>query len=285
VSLTLPEGVRIGGRTRVAGIIGSPVAHSLSPAMHNAAYAACGLDWVYVAFDVPPGGAHRALDAARTLGLAGLSVTMPHKDPVAALVDEPSPVVGRLGAANTVGFDGERTIGENTDGAGFVDSLRLDHQLDPAGMGVVVIGAGGAARAVILALAEAGCGSVAVVNRTSSKAIAAAALAGARGRVGEAPDVEDADLVVNATSLGMDGGDVRLPLDPGHLRSGQVVADLVSHPQPTPFLDAAAGRGCTVVDGLGMLVHQGARQFTLWTGEEAPLPAMRAAAEEASRSR
>jgi shikimate dehydrogenase len=280
--VTLPprSGVSIGGRTRVAGIIGSPIAHSLSPAMHNAAYAACGLDWVFLAFEVPLGAAAEALRAARTLGLAGLSVTMPHKQDVAGLVDASSDAVGRLGAANTVVFDAGRTFGESTDGAGFIDSLRLDHQLDPAGMAVAVLGAGGAARAIILALADAGSREVVVVNRTSSKGSEAAALAGAVGRVGASSDVEDADLVVNATPAGMDGNEV--PIDPAHLRPGQVVVDLVYHPRPTPLLAAASDRGCTVVDGLGMLVHQGARQFTLWTGEEAPIAVMRAAADAAS---
>ena len=249
--------------------------------MHNAAFAACGLDWVFLAFDAPAGGGGAALQAARTLGLAGLSVTMPLKSEVAAQVDEHTPAVAALGAANTISLmpDG-RLLADSTDGPGFVDTLRLDHGLDPGGWRVVVLGAGGAARSVVLALASAGCQDVVVVNRTRGRGEAAAALAGAAGRVGAVEAVEQADLVVNATPLGM-GADARLPLDPARLQAGQVVADLVYHPRQTPLLAAALARGCTTVDGLGMLVHQGARQFALWTGVEAPRAVMRAAAEAA----
>jgi shikimate dehydrogenase len=265
----------------VAGIIGSPVDHSLSPAMHNAAFAACGLDWCYVAFEVPAGGAAGALDAVRALGLAGLSVTMPHKDDVAALVDERSATVEALGAANTVVVapDG-RLRGESTDGDGLLDTLRLDHGIDPAGMVAVVLGAGGAARAVVRALAGAGCREVVVVNRTASSGEAAAALAGGRGRAGGPDDVGRADLLVQATPLGM-GEDGTLPVDPRRLRAGQVVTDLVYHPLRTPLLLAAAAQGCRTVDGLGMLVHQGARQLELWTGLDPPRDVMRDAAEAA----
>ena len=268
----------ISGRTRVAGIIGSPVSHSLSPAMHNAGFAACGLDWRYVAFEVPAGGAGGALDAVRALGLAGLSVTMPHKADVAALVDERSATVEALGAVNTglVAPDG-RLRGESTDGEGLLDTLRLDHGIDPAGMAAVVLGAGGAARAAVRALADAGCREVVVVNRTASRGAAAAALAGQRGRAGGQEDVGGADLLVQATPLGM-GDDGTLPVDPRCLRAGQVVADLVYHPLRTPLLAAAAAQGCRTVDGLGLLVHQGARQLELWTRLEAPRDVMRDAA-------
>ena len=271
----------IDGRTRVAGIIGSPVEHSLSPVMHNAAFVACGLDWVYVAFEVAAGAAAAALSAVRTLGLAGLSVTMPHKTVVAGLVDERSPAVEALAAANTVVVRSDGTlVGETTDGDGFLDALRLDHGIEPAGLSVVVFGAGGAARSVVLALAGAGCREVVVVNRTAETAQAAAALAGARGRVGGPADVRRADLVVQATPRGM-GVPGDLAFDPDLLRDGQIVADLVYHPLRTALLEAAAERGCATVDGLGMLVHQGARQLTLWTGIEAPRAVMRAAAEAA----
>jgi shikimate dehydrogenase len=247
--------------------------------MHNAAFAACDLDVVYLAFPVPPGHAAAALDAARLFGLLGLSVTMPHKSDVATLVDQPSPVVTALAAANTVAFrDDGTTVGESTDGDGFVDSLRLDHSIEPSGLVVAVLGAGGAARSVVLALAEAGSKDIAILNRTVAAAETAAALAPAIARVGRTGDMADADLIVHATPLGM-GESTELPLDPRLLRPGQVVADLVYHPRRTPLLVAASERGCRTVDGLGTLVHQGARQFTLWTGVEAPRDVMRAAAE------
>ena len=277
----LPAARPVGGSTRVAGIIGWPVRHSLSPAMHNAAFAACDLDVVYLAFPVPAGQAGAALGAGRLLGLLGLSVTMPHKTDVAGLVDR-AVVHGHRPA----GRQHRRVLrrrgdgGESTDGGGFVDSLRLDHDLEPRGLAVAVLGAGGAARAVVLALAEAGCREVVVINRTAAAAETAAALAPGIGRVGRAVDVADADLIVHATPLGM-GTSAELPIDPALLRPGQIVADLVYHPRRTPLLAAAEDRGCRTVDGVGMLVHQGARQFTLWTGVEAPRAVMRAAVETA----
>ena len=262
------------GSRRLAAVIGAPVAHSLSPAIHNAAFAAAGLDWHYTAFEVAPGDCARALDGMRALGLAGLSVTTPHKDDVAALVDERSADAEALAAVNcVVPLDDGRLRGENTDGPGFVAALR-EAGVDPAGRRCCVVGAGGAARSVILALARAGAGDVAVVNRTASKATAAAALG---GRVGGTADLADADVVVNATSVGMgEGGAV--PFDPGLLHPGQVVAELVVHPVRTALLEAAAAKGCTTVDGVGMLVHQAALAFERWTGVAPPLDVMHRAA-------
>jgi shikimate dehydrogenase len=265
----------------VAAVIGSPVRHSLSPAIHNAAFAAAGLDWVYVAFEVAPGQAVDALDAMRTLGLAGLSVTMPHKEAVAAAVDRLDPAASALAAVNTVVVDRHGAlVGHNTDGAGFVDSLRADGGVEPRGRRVVVLGAGGAARAVVDALARAGASEVVVVNRTAARAEVAAALAGPVGRVGSAVDVSDADVVVNATSVGMAGvgADAELAVDPDRLRAGQVVVDLVYHPLDTPLLRAARAAGAVGVDGLGMLVHQAALQQLLWTGHSPDVAVMRAAA-------
>jgi shikimate dehydrogenase len=263
-------------RTRVAGVIGAPVEHSLSPALHNAAFAATGLDWVYAAFPVAPGEAAAALAGMRALGIAGLSVTMPHKDDVARLVHEPSADVVALRAANCVvaGADG-RLRGESTDGPGFVRSLG-DAGVDPAGARCCVLGAGGAARAVVLALARAGAAEVVVVNRTRERAERAAALAGGTGGVAAAAPATT-EILVNATSVGM-GGDPALPVDEAVLHPGLVVADLVYHPRRTPLLAAAEAAGATPVDGLGMLVHQAALAFELWTGVDAPVAAMRSAA-------
>ena len=268
----------IGGATNIAAVIGSPVAHSLSPAIHNAAYAALGIDWAYVAFEVAPGRAADALTAMRVLALAGLSVTMPHKHDVAAAVDEIAPAARLLDAVNCVERTADgRLVGHNTDGDGFVDSLLAASADGPAGRRCVVLGAGGAARAVIDALARHGATEVVVVNRSADRAAEAAALAGVVGRVGTPTDVREADLVVNATSVGMDS--TELPLDPALLRAGQVVADLVYHPLDTALLVAARAAGATLVDGLGMLVHQAARQIRIWTGLDAPVDVMRAAAE------
>ncbi len=270
----------ITGTTRVAGVIGDPVRHSRSPAIHNEAFAAAGLDWVYVAFEVGEGDVPSALAGMRALALAGLNVTMPHKQAVADAADWLTPEAQALDAVNTVVVgEGGRLVGHNTDGAGFVDSLRVDEGVSLAGLRCAVLGAGGAGRAVVRAMAFAGAAEVVVVNRTPAAAERAVALAGAVGRLGTALDLADADLVVNATPLGL-GGDRSLPCDPEALGgSGQVVVDLVYDPPETAWMAAARARGIRVVGGLGMLVHQAAHAFTLWTGVEAPLAAMRAAAE------
>ncbi len=266
----------LSGHTRVAAVIGHPVRHSLSPVIHNAAFAALGLDWAYLAFDVAPGDGEAAVAAVRTLGLGGLSVTMPHKDAAARAVDRCSDAAAALGAVNCIvpGPDGS-LLGENTDGAGFLDALAADLGWAPDGRRTVVLGAGGAARAVVLALAGAGAAEVVVVNRTADRAAAAAALAPGVARVGDPAEVADADLVVNATSVGMDG--TSSPLAGGAVGAGQVVVDLIYHPAETPLLADAAAAGATVANGLGMLVHQAAHAFRLWTGEAAPVAAMAAA--------
>ena len=266
----------IRGTTRLAAVIGSPIRHSLSPALFNAAFADAGLDWVYVALEVAPGDAARALDGMRALGLGGLSVTMPHKDAVAALVDQCTPEAAALRAVNCVVPTRDGLVGDNTDGPGFLDALAADAGFDPAGRRTVVVGAGGAARAIVLALARAGAAEVVVVNRTADKAHVAAALAAAQGHVGDTSSIEGADLVVNATSVGM--GDGAVPFEPHLLRPEQVLADIVYHPSPTPLLAAARDRGVTAIDGLGMLVHQAGHAFRLWTGQDPPIAAMTSAA-------
>jgi shikimate dehydrogenase len=285
----------VGPDATLVGVIGSPVAHSLSPLLHNTAFAALGLDsWRSFAFDVDAGQAPAALEAMRRARLVGLSVTMPHKAAVAALVDEASEVARRLAAVNCIHRADDALFGTNTDGEGFVSSLDRGAGFDPAGRRCVVAGAGGAARAVVLALAGAGAAGVAVVNRTPERAVEAAALAGGRGTAvpNEAKAVADAvtaaDLVVNATPLGMTGVDDRPSHDapawlvaPSLLGEGQLAADLVYVPRPTRWLREAAAAGATVLDGLGMLVHQAAAQLVIWTGAEPPVEAMWQAAEAA----
>jgi shikimate dehydrogenase len=275
----------------VVGVIGDPVEHSLSPLLHNTAFVEMGLDWVSVGFPVAAGQAQTALAGMRTLGIAGLSVTMPHKEAVAALVDRSTPVATRLDAVNCVTLASGELVGSNTDGEGFVAALRHGNGFEPRGKRCLVVGAGGAARAVILALAEAGAAEVIVVNRTESKANVAAALAGPVGRVGRPEEAGTADLVVNATPAGMGqpqrrgaGADPQaepFPVDPAYLVAGQVVVDLVYHPAVTPWLLAARGRGAVTHNGLGMLVHQAAVQLRSWTGDEPPVAAMWQAATSA----
>jgi shikimate dehydrogenase len=266
-----------GSHTRLAAVVGFPVRHSLSPAMHNAAFAELGLDWVYVACEVAPDAASAAFAGARALGFGGLSVTIPHKAAALAAVDEVTDVARAMGAVNTVvPLSDGRLRGDNTDGAGFLASL-ADEGFDPAGRTCAVVGAGGAARAVVHALPGAGAAEVVVVNRTRTKADDVAALAGAIGRVGTAGDLAAVDLVVNATPLGLNDSDA-LPFDTDLVGEGQLVVDLIPNPAMTPLMRAARDRGARVAGGLGMLVHQGALAFELWTGRPAPLGVMRAAA-------
>lgn len=274
-------GGSISARTLVAGVIGDPVRHSLSPALHNAAFAALGLDWVYVAFPVASQDAAAALRGAVALGVQGLSVTMPHKQAAARAADQRSETVERLGAANTIVVRSGIAVAHSTDGDGLLDDLEHALAVDVAGKRCVVLGAGGAARAVVLALAQRQASSVVVVNRTPASAESAALLAGRVGRVGGLEDVADADLVVNATPVDIvsspGGATAGAALGPG-----QVAVDMRYVSPTTRFLDEARARGATVRNGLGMLVHQAARQFVLWTGEDAPLEVLFAAARRAT---
>jgi shikimate dehydrogenase len=272
---------RITGRTRLAAVIGSPVRHSRSPVLANAAFSAAGLDWAMVAFEVAEGAVADAIAAVRTLDIGGLMVTMPHKAAVLPHLDDITPTAAALGAVNSISWVDGALVGHNTDGHGLVRSLEQDDHVDVDGLRCVVVGAGGAARAVVHALAEAGAAEVVVVNRTRSSAEVAAGLAGACGKVGDAAAVSGADLVVNATSVGMgaaagDAGPV--PFDTGLIREGQVVVDLVYQPLHTPLLTAAAERGARPVDGLGMLVHQAAISLERWTGHAPDVAVMAAAA-------
>jgi shikimate dehydrogenase len=275
------------GYTRLAGIIGDPVRHSLSPVMHNAGFAAAGLDWLFVALPVERGSGAAAIAAIKVLGIEGLSVTMPHKADAAAACDEVRGDAARLRSVNCISrAAGGTLVGESTDGEGFLRSLREEGH-DPAGARALVLGAGGAARAVVLALAQAGAHVLVAARRPDAAEQAAGLAAGTKTvewhEVGAA--ARSCDLVVNATPIGMTAagpvsgsGDAgALPLLPDDLRPGLVVADLVYHPRRTGLLEMAAAGGAATVEGVGMLVHQGAIAFERWTGAEAPVAAMRAA--------
>jgi shikimate dehydrogenase len=269
----------------VVAVIGDPIAHSLSPLLHNAAFAALGLDWVSVGFRVPGGEAQAALAGARALSLRGLSVTMPHKAEVAAHVNELTPTARRLDAVNCVIVDDGRLIGDNTDGRGFLAALERATGIDPVGLRCLVLGAGGAARAVVVALADAGASDIAVWARRREPANAAAELAGTVGRLGQPQETATADLIVNATPLGMAGTAAkgeRPPVDPAALSSDHVVVDLIYEPRRSAWLEACAAQGATTLGGLGMLVHQAAAQVEAWTGLAAPVAQMWAAAEAAT---
>lgn len=278
----------------VAGVIGWPVRHSLSPALHNAAFRASGLDVAYVAWEVPPGECEAALDQMRADDrIVGMSVTMPHKQAAAAACDELSPLAAALGAVNCVrrGPSSDHLVGENTDGTGFVNWLVTSWRVEPVGLTVAVVGAGGAASAVSAALTCAGA-HVKVVNRTHSAAARLAAVANELAtRSAEASDhspgvceavVELADavassqVVVNATSLGMQPSDP-LPVDAALLRPDHFVVDLIYHPARTPLLEVAEKKAKKIANGTGMLLFQAAEQFALWTGRPGAIDAMAAA--------
>jgi shikimate dehydrogenase len=264
----------IDAHTRLTGILGWPVEHSLSPAMHNAAFGELGLNWAYLAFAVQPDRLEDAVRGLAAAGCAGLNVTIPHKQGVRDLCSELSPAATAIGAVNTLVPDGQGGFrGDNTDAEGFIRSVDEAAPVDLEGADVLMIGAGGAARAVAFALKERGA-VVRVSNRSPEKA------AELGRHVPFDPTALNSVaaqtvLVVNATSLGMGSDDVpaELPLD--GLGPQQVVVDLVYRPGGTPWLAAAAARGARTVDGLGMLLHQGAAAFSQWTGREAPLGAMK----------
>jgi shikimate dehydrogenase len=266
--------------SRLAAVIGHPVRHSLSPAIHNAVFEAAGFDWWFTRFDVVPGGAAAAIAAMPVLGIGGLAVTMPHKEQAAGRVDDVDVAAARLRSVNTVVLreDGS-TFGASTDGEGFVNSLTAA-DVTLTDRRVVVLGAGGAARSIVEALGRAGAADIAIVNRTRTSAEAASALAEV-ARVGTTDDVAAADVLVNSTSVGM--GTDQMPIDPGLLRSDLAVADNVYHPLETALLRAARAAGAPTVDGLDMLVHQAVLQQKLWTGLRVDPGTMRVAAERALR--
>jgi shikimate dehydrogenase len=257
------------------GVCGWPVAHSRSPQMQHAALRAAGLhDWRYLRLPVPPERFAETVRALPAAGFRGINVTIPHKEAALALADEASDAAQEIGAANTLTFEGGRILAENTDAPGFLDALGAGR--DVARRAVVVLGAGGSARAVVWALRRAGAADVAVWNRSRSRAEALVAQLG--GRVIDRP--ERFDVLVNCTSVGLHRGDTpfkALPLNADSLGAGSLVVDLVYRDGGTQLLEAATARGADVVDGLEILVAQGAASFERWTGETASRQAMREA--------
>jgi shikimate dehydrogenase len=263
--------------TRRAGVLGWPVAHSRSPAIHEAGYAAAGLEgWRYQLLPVPPALFDETLRALPGAGFVGANVTIPHKEPALAAADTATAAARAIGAANSLSFDGGRFEADNTDAPGFLAALG-----EPPPGRAVVLGAGGSARAVAWALRAAGA-EVEVWNRTPQRAERLAADLGVRA----VATVEPGGLLVNCTAVGLDAGEdpfAALPLEPGGMGEWEVVADLVYGEGETILIRAARETGARVVDGLEVLVRQGALSFERWTGVPAPLEAMRAAAGHAGR--
>ncbi len=283
-------GTRRDARLRV-GLIGDPVAHSLSPAMQHAAFTEAGIDARYELWATPRAELPKRVAALREPGVLGANVTVPHKAAVMPLLDSVSPLAARAGAVNTIVPRDGHLVGENTDVAGFARAFR--EAAEPSKpMRAVVLGAGGAARAVVLALSEQGVAEITVVNRTSAtaEALAEALSVGAPAPITARPweqlpaVLDSADCLINATSLGWKPGE--MPLDAAlldRLTPNALVVDLTY--RQTDLLIAAAKRALRCLDGLPMLLYQGTAAFTLWTGHDAPVEAMRAALTEGLRTR
>jgi len=296
----------INAATRLCAVYGSPIRHSASPAMHNAAFAALGLDWRYLAFEVAPQNLRAALQGAQAMNFAGLNLTVPHKLLALDLVDVLDESARAWGAVNTIRFEGQgsdglwralpefdsgnhgqpvhfRSQGFNTDAEGISRSLHEDLGVKLAGTRAFLLGAGGAGRAIALRLASEGVAELFLTNRTESKAAEVAEeiqsrFPGVPVTVGYPPG--PVDLLINATSLGLKPGDA-LPLDLEcfPLRQARAVYDAIYRPAATPLLQAARAAGCPAANGLGMLLHQGAKSFEIWTGRAAPVAVMRRALE------
>ena len=277
--------MNVTGKTRVLGIIGWPVGHSLSPLMQNAALAEMGLDYVYVPFPVREEDLGSAVRGLRGLGVAGFNVTIPHKTAVIPFLDRLAPEARLIGAVNTVKLEGDELVGYNTDGAGFVRSLREDLGFDPAGRSILLLGAGGAARAALVSLCQAGAARIVIANRNVRRG---EELAGEfRGRLGgtqiaaislgppfSMAEIQKIDIIVNTTSVGM-GGSAFDGLDLSPLDPGAAVYDMVYTPWETPLLAEASRRGLRCANGIGMLVAQGECALAIWTGVEPPAGLMR----------
>jgi len=279
--------VNVLGHTKVLGVYGHPIAHSLSPVMHNAAIRALNIDYIYVPFHVLPENLPRAVDGIRALGIAGINVTIPHKERVIEYLDEVSEYSKQIRSVNTiVNMDG-RLKGDTTDGPGFVRSAEAAWgKID--GCRTLILGAGGSAKAVAFALARIGC-EIVIANRTHERAVE---LVESLGKVYEAgtfravelggqalrEEIGKTDLLVNTTSVGMYPDADSIPIPPDLLRGNLMVYDLVYNPGRTRLVMEAEKRGARAVSGLKMLIYQGALSFEMWTGMEAPVDVMEEAA-------
>lgn len=273
----------INGTTKVYGIIGNPVAHSLSPLMHNQAFAACGENRVYV--PLPTEDLEAAVQGLRALAIHGVSVTIPFKSQVMGLLDEVDPLAQRIGAVNTIAVrrEGNRVwlYGTNTDWLG--SNRTLQEHIELRSSRAVILGAGGAARAIGFGLLEAGA-EVEIKSRSESKGRLLAEQLGCLWSPLDQKPVEEAEIVINATSVGMEPDDQLSPLDSNLIKDYRVVMDIVYAPLQTQLLKDGAAHGCTCINGLEMLLYQGVAQFELWTGRDAPIELMRRALHEAVAS-
>jgi len=275
----------ISGKTKVCGVIGDPIEHTMSPVMHNAAFKELGLDYIYIAFRVPGEELGKAIAGMRAFGITGLNVTIPHKVSIIPYLDRLDPLAEKIGAVNTVVNNNGVLTGHNTDASGFLQAL-LDKGIDPAGKNAAILGAGGASRAICFSLADRGADLV-ILNRkleldwaeklakeisvAFKKEVPALEL----NETNLAANMEQTDILVNATSVGMTPNDNETPVPAGLLRPGLVIFDAVYNPVQTRLRREAEAAGAETVGGLDMLAWQGALAFEKWTGKKAPVELMK----------
>ncbi len=275
----------ISGKTRLCGIIGDPIEHTMSPVMHNAAFRQVGVDYLYVPFKVRQGELAKAIDGVRALNIRGLNVTIPHKVAVIQFLDKLDHLAEKIGAVNTIVNDNGVLTGYNTDGAGFLQALR-ERGIEPEGKNIVILGAGGASRAISFSLADRG-GNLVILNRLLELDWAkelASRISRTFTREVEALELNKenlsrvlgkADILVNATSVGMSPDINETPVNSDLLRPNLVIYDIVYNPIKTRLQREAEVAGATVISGLDMLVWQGALAFEKWTGRKAPVNLMK----------
>jgi len=277
--------MNISGKTKICGLIGDPVEHTMSPVMHNAAFEKLGLNYAYLPFRVKPEELPQAVSGLRALNAIGFNVTIPHKVAVIPLLDELDPLAEKIGAVNTVVNDNGLLKGYNTDASGFLQAL-LERGVEPASKNIVLLGAGGAARAITYILSERNT-RLTILNRREELDWAEAIAANIKKDLGKyievfelLPDhlaaaLEPADILVNATSVGMSPASGVSPVPAQLMKSGLVVVDIVYNPVRTKLLQDAAAAGAVIVEGLDMLVWQGALAFEKWTGQKPPFDLMK----------
>ena len=280
--------MNITSKTKALGIFGHPISHTLSPVMHNAVIKALGLDMAYLPFEVKPPNLKEAINGIKSLGIIGVNITIPHKESVIRFLDDISEEARLVGAVNTIVNKDRKLVGYNTDGSGYMASLKEELGFNPKSKRIIIIGAGGAARGILAALATQKPKSITVANRTLSRAVSLIKTFKGKFRDTrfEAINLDDnmlkmsfnsVDLLINTTSVGMkQGKTLKIPLET--LPKIAIVSDIIYNPLETLLLKKAKKIGLTTHGGLGMLVHQGARSFKLWTGMDAPMNVMRKAA-------
>jgi len=271
-------------REELVGVFGFPVDENPTVVMMEAAFRSLGLPWRYLTLKVSPTDLAAGIQGIRAMGFRGLNLTIPHKVEVLQYLDEVNADARIMGAVNTIYRDGDRLIGANTDGKGFLKALRDDAHMDPAGRKFMILGAGGAARSISVELALAGAAETEIVNRNEARARELVELLGRQTKAravyhpwsGEMDVPEKIDGLVNATSIGLYPNIEELPLlNFETIRSGMVVCDVIPNPPRTGLVKEAEARGAVTLDGLGMLVYQGAIAFKLWTGMDAPIEVMK----------